>query len=551
MARNPITTKKARKSAVKNNQDKMQAEPGNVDLRRFTLDFFAFFGATVRQADAPVAGCLLVELDEKLAAHFGKPALQLCFHHADAAAGYDLVAHGSRMFDRMLAYLNGRGASALLDLPSRYAGSEELLTAVRPLNASIADLHMSEQVQRLFVFNWRITYRSDDKREELYTVALDEEGRRLRLAGEAGATAAGTDAVDLEALFADVTSSQIMSPQTVPAPEGEHSADGANGDNGAEEAELTPTRRLPPMTQLARLAEMARKIAIYHADIRCVAYEAEVLPRLYRTLNRLTTYYGQQIEEVYDAHDPTGEKRRALELDLERKIAEEVENHRLRVEVLLFSYAVFNLPVAVAEMTFSDGGHAAPLRVLRNRYSGVLERPRCHACGAEASALAVDRNGHLTCDDCIQQCATCQEIVCVACGVAPCPVCGKENCDSCGVMCWACGERACPEHISTCPICGDSVCHACQTECAACGTRQCRSHLHTDAVRTAEGEYQLICSACAVRCPACQQYSAAIETCAASGQRFCANLHGHVRPLRQARGAGLLSALAANGTGLL
>ena len=51
----------------------------------------------------------------------------------------------------------------------------------------------------------------------------------------------------------------------------------------------------------------------------------QILPRLYQVLNRITTYYGQQIEEVYESHDPTGEKRRALEADLDRKIGEEIE----------------------------------------------------------------------------------------------------------------------------------------------------------------------------------------------------------------------------------
>ena len=43
---------------------------------------------------------------------------------------------------------------------------------------------MQEQTRSLYLFNWRITYRADDKREELYTVALDEQGQRLPLVGE-------------------------------------------------------------------------------------------------------------------------------------------------------------------------------------------------------------------------------------------------------------------------------------------------------------------------------------------------------------------------------
>jgi hypothetical protein len=468
------------------------------DLHRFTLDFFAFFDAAVRPLDRRKQGALEVTLPAELAEHFGRPQLRLAFHQVTPGSDLELVAHGSRMFDRMLSYLDRRGALTLLELPNRYPSSETLLSTVRPLNASITGLKLQEQVRPLYVFDWRITYRADDKREELYTVLLDDQGERLPLAGEGGAGRTGVDP-------------QTILDEALPvAPE-----------SGPDGLPLLP--KLPPMTQLVRMAEAARKYAIYHADLRCVTHEAEILPRLYRTLNRLTTYYGQQIQEVYDSHDPTGEKRQALEEDLARKIAEEVENHRLHVEVKLIGYAVVQTPVAVANMTLTDGAREAPLQVVHNRYSGVIHGVACHACDRPSTTVALDRNGHICCDDCVRQCATCHAIVCAACGVAPCPVCGRDNCADCGRECWACGERACAEHLQICPVCGDTVCLACQTPCAVCGTVQCRSHLRADGVAGADGGHALICGACAVRCPGCQQYSAQVRACSASGQRFCAN----------------------------
>ena len=135
--------------------------------------------------------------------------------------------------------------------------------------------------------------------------------------------------------------------------------------------------KLPPMTRLREYAEIARKYAIYHADLRCITLEAEVLPRLHKTLSRLKIYYDQQIEEVYDSHDLDGEKRRMLEEDLERKIEEEVENHRLRVNARLFSYALVEVPTATADITLSDGKRSVEIRVQRNLYDGTLERPEC------------------------------------------------------------------------------------------------------------------------------------------------------------------------------
>lgn len=490
----------SKKSSTKQSakQTKTAEAAPTTDLRQFTINYFSFFNANVTSLDRRKHGPLEVTLPQDLSDYFGKPSLKLSFQKVAAGDEFELVAHGSRVFDQMLTLLDRRGALTMQALPNRHPSSQELMTAVRPLNASIAGLKMQEQTRAIYLFNWRITYRADDKREELYIVAIDDQGHRIPLSGENNAS---DDALDVEAVWQDA--------QPVP-PEQD------------EEGNTLPPK-LPPMTHLIRLAETARKYAIYHADLRCVTHEAEILPRLYQTLNRITTYYGQQIEEVYESHDPTGEKRRALEADLDRKIAEEIENHRLRVVVNLYSYAVIQTPVALADITLSDGKRQATLQVTRNRYTGTLKRPTCHACDREVENIALDRNGHICCDDCIEQCATCQEIVCAECGVVNCPACGKANCESCGTTCWACGERACTEHVEHCPVCSDNVCLACQTECAECGTRQCRSHLRADAVANADGTNSLICANCAIRCPSCQQYSAQFGVCAASGQRFCAN----------------------------
>ena len=466
-------------------------------LRQFALDFFTFFGSIVtREEDRP--GVVRVDLAESLTEHFGASVLYVCFEHADVAHGCKLMARGSRLYDLMMSYLDQRSAATLLELPRRDTSSEQLMKAVRPRNASILNLRMRETIRRQYAFNWHLTYRSDEKYEEIYTVVVDEDGVRVPTQGDPDAR---TDAPALDVLFADAEA----------------------GLDKEQTGELNDGAKLPPMSQLVRMAQSARKYAVYHADTQSAVHEAAILPRLYRTVNRITTYYGQQIEEVYDSHDRNGEKRLALQDDMERKIAEEVDIHRLRVAVDLFSYAVFQMPVAVAEMTLSDGVREADIRVIHNRYSGLTERPRCHACGQETTDVSLDKYGHITCDECIQQCATCQEIVCRACGVQPCPVCGKQSCDECGEMCWACGERACPEHIDTCPVCGDRVCHSCMAECSHCGVRQCRSHLVSDAVVNEDGVYEFVCEACAVRCPGCQQYSAHVEVCQASGQRFCEN----------------------------
>jgi len=506
------TAKKRRKQATANGATPRSAKKQSVhqqhiaELYTFTNSFFALLGGKVKRTTRRKYSPLLVTLSAELADYFETETLHLAFQQAEPGQGQLLVAHGSPIFDKMIGYLERKSAVALQQLPVRHNAGEELLQAVRPTNAGIVNLRTQQEIQPLFAFHWRITYRADDKREELYTVILDADGQRIphpdevaqgEEKGQAGAN--GTSPLAVDTLLADAEEPPL---------------------EADTEGQLLPPK-LPPMTHLVRLAEMARKYAIYHADVRSVSHEAEILPRLYKTLNRLSTYYQQQIEEVYDAHDLTGEKRLGLEEDLTRKLAEEVENHRLRVQLQLVSYVVFRVPVTKALMTLNDGKRDVAITVERNRYTGLLRRPTCHACGNEVSQLAIDRNGHISCDACIQQCGSCQELLCAECGVAPCPTCGTANCDSCGHLCWACGERACADHISSCPTCGDAVCHACQTACDLCGVQQCRTHLRLDHVRAEQGETFLVCAACVLRCPGCEQYSAQIGRCERSGQRFC------------------------------
>ena len=522
------------------NQQETSIAPPSVNgaLYHFTSAFFIRFGATLTQPAHGPADALAVDLPPSLAEHFGADHLDLCFHQNDVYES-ELVAFGSRIYDHMLAFLDGRSALTALTLPKRFTGGEELLAALHPVNAAITGLRVREARARWVAFDWQITYRADDRREELFTVLMDEDGTLIdRLAhdhrDDTYLSPSGVDEPDatvLDATSPDEAEAHVSGSE---APETSllmsafaHAV--AAETNGAAPQDDPAAPALPPMTQLTRLAEAARKYAIYHADLRCAEHEADILPRLHKTLSRLTGYYRQQIEEVHDTHDPDGEKRRALETDLERKVAEEVENHRLRVQVNLLSYAVFDLPVARAAVTLSDGRTTADVTVTRNLFTGALQQPACYACGQPTRAVALDRNGHLTCDACIEQCATCQEIYCAACGVEACPVCGRTNCETCGRECMACGGRACAEHTSRCPTCGDLVCHACQSECAACGVRQCRSHLRRDAVLSADAAAAdadhgaLICPTCAVRCPGCQQYSAQLGVCAQSGQRFCRN----------------------------
>jgi len=491
-------------------------------LHSFTVDFFTHFGAPpeVLEGENP-HGALRVQMQGALANHFGSGEMVLAFQRVETGSNQQLVAHGSKVFDAMLSWLDLQSATSVRRLPLLHAGSEPLLKAVRPRNAGITGLKLSDSREPLYLFYWRITYRADDKREEIFLVALNGEGDPIAI-GSPDTLLAEKGRNRNRAM--EQLQEALAASEAVMAPAPADDAESANADAppiGSEEVINAGAIKLPPVAHLVRLAEQARKYAVWHADVRCAEHEGEILPRLYKIANRLTGYYEQQMEELNGTQSSA--RREALEEDLARKIDEEVENHRLRVHLELCGYVLLYTPVATAEMRLTDGKRTAPLRVRMDRFTGELHRPQCASCDADLNDVVLCRNGHVVCDGCMRQCQQCGDVLCADCGVSACPVCAKENCDQCSRECRACGERACLEHLDQCPTCLDDVCYACQEVCAECGVRQCRSHLRADAVHGENGKARLICSACAVRCPGCKQYSAQIDTCALSGQRFCRN----------------------------
>ena len=120
------TKQKKKKSAATSAQEQSPVS----EMREFAIHYFNALDATVTPMDRRKNGLLHVKLPETLADFFGKTELQLAFQSNDAQNGHELVAYGSRIFDRMAGYLERKSALTLLKLPNRNPGSEELLHAL-------------------------------------------------------------------------------------------------------------------------------------------------------------------------------------------------------------------------------------------------------------------------------------------------------------------------------------------------------------------------------------------------------------------------------------
>lgn len=295
-------------------------------LRAFAEAFFTQFAATVVETATDE---LTIDLPPRLADHFGKPRLYLAFPTAQGAPRElspheDLLVYGSRTFDLMLALLDGQGETARLAYPRQVSLTLETAPgpSLRRPRFAVKELAVERRADWYRLFNFRVTYRSDEKEEAFETVALD---------------AAGQVAPAVEALLGQLA----PLPESPPAPAG-----------------ITP----PP--ELAA-DELRRRV-----DHRAAELQQQIRARLERVLLRLTGFYQRRIDEIEsDRPEQDAQLRAELRQELERKIADELERHQLTVRLTPLSTALALLPRVDYRLGVSAGGdgagrRAAPLETL-------------------------------------------------------------------------------------------------------------------------------------------------------------------------------------------
>ena len=270
-------------------------------MRRFAETFFGHFGARLEaRADE-----LVVDLPPELHAAFGKPRLYLVFpapagQTRELSPGEDLLVYGSRTFDQMLAVLAGRGEAAHLQFPPYVSVQLDRLPRPRlrqgPLR--LYERRVYDRQEQFYLFNFRMVYVSDEKREEFTTIVLDSTGQ--------GAPHLNPLLVEVEPLWQ--------------AP--------------AEAAAIEPAA-------LRKRYDQARALVQQKAAEQAAALELEIRARLERVLLRLTGYYRRLSDEV-ETGDPAQDQavRADLQTQMQQQVAAELERHKLRVAISPVSYAV-------------------------------------------------------------------------------------------------------------------------------------------------------------------------------------------------------------------
>ncbi len=302
----------------------MKSTPANPPMRAFAEAFFAAHGAAIEtQADE-----LVIDLPPALAEQFGKARLYLVFpalqtEPRELSPHEDVLVYGSRVFDRMLALLAGRGERAALAYPLQVTAALDTVPAaslrrpafaVNEISADFADNWYA-------VFNFRVVYVSDEKQETVVTTVLD---------------AAGQPAPQIEALL------NAVAPLPEPPP-------------------------VPPEFDAGRLFELLERATevTQQAIAGAVAEQEQAITgRLEKVLLRLTTFYRRRQADVNTGDPARDEALRAdLARDLAGKIQDELQRHQLAVTLTPLSFALAHIPAAhfrLAVVAAPPGEPAAP-----------------------------------------------------------------------------------------------------------------------------------------------------------------------------------------------
>ncbi|PSP74404.1 hypothetical protein BRC86_06140 [Halobacteriales archaeon QS_3_64_16] len=279
-------------------------------------------------------------------------------------------------------------------------------------------------------------------------------------------------------------------------------------------------------------------------------------------------------EDLADVIEQVEARKEELRSEERERIDEEIERHRIDVEVDLASVTALTYERGSLSLMMTDGETTAQVSVsyvpATEEYFGL----DCESCGTdllaeetrrEASAnqsqpSAVDRlglciEGHLVCDECAVRCRTCEETRCSTCleaagagtesdragstasagiDVEPfeaCWLCREAVCGDCLASCEVCGEGVCADHRAECRTCGAVACLACGEPCVAGGEFHCDTHLtapdtverSTESSEDERSDEKRYCEAHVASCGECGGRRAidAMSFCGACSEALC------------------------------
>ena len=271
------------------------------------------------------------------------------------------------------------------------------------------------------LFNFQVSYLSDEKREEVHTVVVD---------------------------------SGTLQPAPTLQAEWQRMRLEPKRDFYVPDAE-----RLPDAARLAAVYQRAIELLQKQIANSVTSYRRRASRHFEMEGLRINAFYEDTGEELRRRLQRTEEpeRRRILEQKIEaseaerqRKLADAAAKHHLRVGLTLLNAAVITQPKVRGRVQVQNRYATAEASAVFDPLTGALELPSCHVCHDGAGTIRLCSNGHLACEDEVLACSACSREHCRLCGVGACSVCGRPLCGQSQSRCPACGRVTCVDHRGRC-----------------------------------------------------------------------------------------------------
>ena len=378
-----------------------------------------------------------VSLDPAMQQVFQKETLNLVFDVKEVDEQSELVTYGSSVLNHTYLYLQSKGEKIVSRLPRKHKILKKaLVKQLKVLNASLANAKLKNVKHVDIILNFKISYLSDEKSEELYSIGIDHNNALFDPAVY----------YDIESIYHD----------------------------------LEPLDRKSisfSASQLENQFKVCLKDVAAYAQKRAKNLQDDMLKRLHRDVSRLKSFYYGQIEEMNQTQPGYERKRITFEREYQHKLRDEVNNHRLRVILKLVSYHLVERSDIDAILDLEVNKKPTDsLTVSFDCFTGELDYGSCPTCATNMEHIVVDQALKIGCPSCTYTCSSCNKITADLHQRDTCHVCHELICPSCFATCSDCGKTCCPKHTVSCKIGREVVCADCSEECSVCKAALCADH---------------------------------------------------------------------------
>jgi hypothetical protein len=342
------------------------------DLQKFVLDYLQRSGALTEQESYATLGVLL---PDDLIGYFGEEQLRLAFDYevAEETEGSLFITHGSPFLDKTVEsilqsygrFTVGYWSGPIPELPRNFEQKVLAKLDFRRCRPPKVSIHVVEEGV-FYGFNFRCTFRSHEKSEEVVTVVLN---------GSTG----------------QVQTDFFQSWQkNIPAEEREYS--------------LLRAKLLP----LDGLYQSACREAEQVTQIGAEKIMTQGAWQKKKELAKIAGYYSELAAEIQKKlagkEDPKRKVRLEQQLsatiaDRERREKDAAERYGVEVDIRLDHVVAYYIPCLWVKLELAHKDQVRAFTVLYNPLSNEIEMPVCERCGRQTFSLVPDQDGFV-CPEC-------------------------------------------------------------------------------------------------------------------------------------------------------